>query len=51
MFTLSDKFNNSDNSVAQNLLNIIIKQAFRDTDLKQIGKTPRFFDVKNFTDL
>lgn len=29
----------------QNLLNIIIKQAFRQTDLKQLGKAPRFFDV------
>lgn len=46
-----DKFNNSDNTVAQQIINIIVKQAFRDTDLKQIGKTPRFFDVNNFIDL
>ena len=44
---LSQQFNNSDNSVTQNLLNIIIKAAFRDTNLKQIGKAPRFFDVAN----
>lgn len=31
---LSQQFNNSDNSVTQNLLNIIIKAAFRDTTLK-----------------
>jgi hypothetical protein len=28
------------------LLNIIIKQAFRGTHLKQVGKAPRFFDVQ-----
>jgi hypothetical protein len=33
--------------VMYQLLNIIIKDAFRDTDLKQIGKAPRFFDMKN----
>ena len=27
------------------LLNIIVKQAFRETSLRQIGKQPRFFDV------
>ncbi len=37
--------------MAQNLLNIIIKEAFRSTELKQIGKAPRFFDVKNPIDL
>jgi hypothetical protein len=34
-----------DHSVIHNLINIIIKQAFRDTDLRQIGKQPRFFDI------
>lgn len=34
-----------DHSVIFNLINIILKQAFRDTDLRQIGKQPRFFDV------
>jgi len=29
------------------LLNIIIKQAFRETSLKQVGKAPRFFDVES----
>ena len=37
--------------MSQNLINVIIKQAFRDTDLKQIGKIPRFFDTKNVIDL
>ncbi len=31
---LDGKFQNQDNTVSQNLINIIIKQAFRDTDLK-----------------
>lgn len=34
-----------DNNVIFNLINIIIKQAFRETDLRQIGKQPRFFDI------
>lgn len=34
-----------DHHVIFNLINIILKQAFRDTDLRQIGKQPRFFDV------
>lgn len=34
-------------SVMYQLLNIIIKQAFRETSLKQVGKAPRFFDVEN----
>lgn len=34
MQTLSGQFNNSDNSADQSLINIIIKQAFRDTNLK-----------------
>lgn len=48
---LNGDFTNSDNSVSQNLINIIIKQAFRETNLKQIGKVPRFFDVQNPIDL
>lgn len=48
---LNDKFENAQNTVSQNLLNIIVKQAFRETDLKQIGKTPRFFDLKSAQDL
>jgi hypothetical protein len=48
---LNGKFENQDNTVSQNLINVIIKQAFRDTDLKQIGKIPRFFDTKNVIDL
>ena len=42
---MSGEFANKDNTVAQNLINIIVKQAFRDTTLKQIGRSPRFFDV------
>jgi len=34
-----------DHNVIFNLINIIIKQALRDTDLRQIGKQPRFFDI------
>jgi hypothetical protein len=48
---LTGKFENQDNSVSQNLINVIIKQAFRETDLKQIGRAPRFFDVKRIQDL
>lgn len=33
-------------TVQSQLLNIIIKQAFRGTHLKQVGKAPRFFDVQ-----
>jgi hypothetical protein len=44
---LNGEFSNSANSVSQNLINIIIKQAFRETNLKQIGKVPRFFDVQH----
>lgn len=34
-----------DHNVAHTLINIIIKEAFRQTHLRQIGKTPRFFDI------
>lgn len=44
---LSGEFANKDNSVAQNLINIIVKQGFRDTALKQIGRSPRFFDMEH----
>ena len=44
---MSGEFSNKDNSVAQNLINIIVKQGFRDTSLKQIGRSPRFFDVNS----
>jgi hypothetical protein len=33
------------------MINVIIKEAMRSTDLKQIGKAPRFFDVLNPIDL
>ena len=33
--------------VMNQLMNIIIKSAFKETHLKQIGKTPKFFDVQN----
>lgn len=34
-----------DHNVVFNLINIVIKQALRDTQLRQIGKQPRFFDI------
>ena len=34
-----------DHNIIHNLVNIIIKQAFRETNLRQIGKQPRFFDI------
>jgi hypothetical protein len=34
-----------DHNVANTLINIIIKEAFRQTNLRQIGKSPRFFDL------
>ena len=34
-----------DHSIMHTLLNVIVKQAFRETQLRQIGKQPRFFDV------
>jgi len=37
--------------VSQNLINVILKQAFRETNLKQLGRSPRFFDVNNPVDL
>lgn len=45
--TLGGSFSNKENDVKQQLINVIIKDAFRSTDLKQVGKTPRFFDTKN----
>jgi hypothetical protein len=35
-----------DHNVFHTLLNIIIKDAFRGTSLKQIGKAPKFFDMQ-----
>lgn len=45
--SLNDTFSNKDNDVKQQIINVIIKDAFRSTDLRQIGKTPRFFDTSN----
>jgi hypothetical protein len=36
-----------DHALIHTLINIIIKEAFRGTNLRQIGKAPRFFDVKH----
>ena len=47
MVNLNDTFSNKDNDVKQQIINVIIKDAFRSTDLRQIGKTPRFFDTTN----
>ncbi len=35
-----------DHSVAHTLINVIVKEAFRQTHLRQIGKIPRFFDTE-----
>lgn len=46
----SDKISdlkNKDVSMGSTLINIIIKEAFRRTDLTQIGKSPKFFDKDN----
>lgn len=40
-----------DHNVFHTLLNIIIKDAFRGTKLKQIGKAPKFFDMAKGVDL
>jgi len=40
-----------DHTVMHTLLNIIVKQAFRETSLRQIGKQPRFFDVSKAIDV
>lgn len=45
ILNLQDDFTNESNSTAQQLINVIIKTAFRDTKMKQIGRQPRFFDV------
>lgn len=39
------KLKMEDHNVAHTLLNIIVKEAFRQTKLRQIGKMPRFFDT------
>lgn len=47
-FFSGNKLNNlkmEDHNVAHTLINIIIKEAFRQTHLRQIGKVPRFFDT------
>ena len=48
---LNDEFSNKDNDVKQTVLNLIINQAFRETNLRQIGKSPRFFDINKAIDL
>lgn len=40
-----------DHSIVHTLLNIIVKQAFRETNLRQIGKQPRFFDMSKAIDV
>jgi hypothetical protein len=40
-----------DHNVMHTLLNIILKEAFRQTNLRQIGKQPRFFDVSKAIDI
>lgn len=40
-----------DRNLGHNLVNILIKQAFRETNLRQIGKNPRFFDLERCEDI
>ena len=40
-----------DHNILHTLVNIIIKQAFRDTSLRQIGRQPRFFDMSKAIDV
>ena len=47
MFDFKADFTNKENSVSQNLLNIIIKSALRESRFRQIGRQPRFFDFVN----
>ena len=51
MIHLTENFENKANEISQNLINVILKQAFRETNLKQLGRSPRFFDVNNPTNL
>ena len=41
----------ADNSIAHTLISNIVKQAFRGTKLKQLGKLPRFFEKEAATEL
>jgi hypothetical protein len=34
-----------DHNLMHQLINIIIKEAFRQTSLRQLGKAPKFFDL------
>jgi len=43
---LNADFINRQNSVVQAIFNILFKQAFRQTHLKQIGRDPKFFDYE-----
>lgn len=43
---LDANFINSQTSVCQAVFNVILKNAFRQTHLKQIGRDPRFFDYE-----
>jgi hypothetical protein len=38
-----------DNNIAHTLISNIVKQAFRGTELRQLGKLPRFFDKEKAT--
>lgn len=47
VINLNSNFSNKENDVKQQIINVIIKDAFRSTDLRQIGRSPRFFDTTN----
>ena len=51
VFNLSKDFANEDNTLSQTILNIVLNQAFRETNLKQIGRLPHFFDMTQPIDL
>lgn len=40
-----------DHNVIHNLINNILKQAFRETDLRQIGRRSNYFDMKQAVDM
>ena len=45
--SLDANFINSQTSVCQAVFNVILKNAFRQTHLRQIGRDPRFFDYES----
>jgi hypothetical protein len=44
LFLMQDETKDGAGQISQNLINVILKNAFRETNLTQIGKAPHFFD-------